>query len=388
MSNYIPRQITPILLQRLASFPVVAITGPRQAGKTTLVKSLLATLDQETMYLDLELPSDLNRLQHAELFLQEQKHKLVVIDEVQRKPELFPLLRALVDQQRTPGRFLILGSASPELLRQSSETLAGRISYLELTPFQYRELPDNNYLEHWFRGGFPPAYLANTDEAALQWLEDFASTFIERDLPQFGLYAPAQTLRKLLLMLTGVHGNLLNYSALANALGLTMPTVKRYLEYFERAYFIRYLQPWYVNVGKRLTKTPKLYFRDSGVLHYLAGIADMHQLYGNQLVGASWEGYVLQQVLANLPARTLPFFYRTKDGSELDLVLIKGNNPVLTVEVKFSDTPTLTKGNHLAIADVKAPLNLIVTPSGGDYPVAPNVRVCSLENLWNYLEPN
>lgn len=383
--NIYPRHITQTLFQRLETFPVVGITGPRQAGKTTLAKSIMDSVGKDTVYLDLELPSDLNRLKNAELFLLEQEQKLVVIDEVQRKPELFPLLRALVDRKREPGRFLILGSASPELLRQSSETLAGRISYLELTPFHYRELPDSDYRKHWLRGGFPPALFGPSDEAAFQWLQDFVITFIERDLPQFGLSAPAQTLQNLLLMLTGVHGNLINYSALASSLGLTMPTVKRYLEYFERAYFIRYLPPWYVNVGKRLTKTPKIYFRDSGVLHYLAGISDMNQLFGNQIIGASWEGYVTQQVIANLPARTLPYFYRTKDGSELDLVLVKGNKPALTLEIKFSNSPSLSKGNHLAIADVNAPLNLVVTPSGGDYPLEKNIRVCDMQSIWNYL---
>lgn len=381
----LPRALEGDLLQRLRSFPVVAITGPRQAGKTTLAKSIIPTVEKNTVYLDLELPSDLNRLQNAELFLKENEDKLVVIDEVQRKPELFPLLRALVDQKREPARFLILGSASPELLRQSSETLAGRIAYLELTPFHLRELAGRPYQKHWLRGGFPPALLAPSDQAAFQWLENFVITFIERDLPQFGLAAPAQALRNLLLMLSGVHGSLINYSTLARSMGLSMPTVKRYLDYFEYAYFIRYLSPWYTNVRKRLVKTPKVFFRDSGVLHYLIGISELNQLFGNQIVGASWEGYVIQQVAANLPARTLPFFYRTKDGSELDLVLVRGNQPILTLEIKFSDRPSLSRGNRLAIVDVGAPLNLIVTPSGGDYPLEETIRVCGLEHLWNYL---
>ncbi|MEK7253360.1 MAG: DUF4143 domain-containing protein, partial [Bacteroidota bacterium] len=224
-----------------------------------------------------------------------------------------------------------------------------------------------------------------SDDLAFQWLEDFVITFLERDLPQLGLSAPGQTLRNLLLMLTGAHGNLVNFSSLAVSLGITMPTVKRYLDYFEHAYFIRYLPPWHVNVSKRLVKTPKLYFRDTGVLHYLAGISNLNQLMGNQLVGASWEGYVLQQIIANLPPRTLPFFYRTKDGSELDLVLVKGNKPFLSLEVKFSDNPSLSKGNHIAMADVGAPLNLLVTPTSNDYPLDKHIRVCSLANIWSYL---
>lgn len=380
-----PRSVEPFLQQRLASYPVVAITGPRQAGKTTLAKSILEQLGRKTVYLDLELPSDLNRLSNAELFLKENEASLVVLDEVQRKPELFPLLRSLVDQRREPSRFLILGSASPELLRQSSETLAGRISYLELSPFHFRELPDGDFKKNWLRGGFPPALFASEEEIAFQWLQDFVITFIERDLPQFGLTAPSQTLRMLLQMLTGLHANLLNQSTLANSLGLTSPTIKRYLAYLENAYFIRFLLPWYANVGKRLVKTPKVYFRDSGVLHYLAGISDKNQLFGNQIIGASWEGYVVQQIITNLPSNVLPYFYRTKEGSEIDLVLVKGNAPVAAIEIKMSANPSMSKGNNLALNDLGNPPAFIVVPHTTDYPLNEQVRVCGLSDLWKYL---
>ncbi len=383
---YFTRYITPILLERLRTTPVVAITGPRQAGKTTLAKAILLQVAKKAIYLDLELPSDLNRLFNPELFLQEHEAELVVIDEVQRKPEIFPLLRALVDKRREPARFLILGSASPELLRQSSETLAGRISYLELTPFHFQELPQGFERLHWLRGGFPPALLARNDDAAFQWIEDFVQTFIERDLPQFGLNAPAQTLRNLLLMLTGVHGNMINHSNIANSLGLTVPTIKRYTDYIEHAYFVRYLSPWFVNVSKRLVKTPKLYFRDTGVLHYLAGIYSKDQLLGNQLAGASWEGYVVQQILSALPSRVSPYFYRSKDGAEVDLVLVKGSQPYLTVEVKLSEKPALSKGYRNAIGDVNAPMNIIVTPMEGDYPIEDKIRVCGMANVGKYIE--
>ena len=380
-----PRYIEQLLLLRLSTFPVVGITGPRQAGKTTLAKRIVSETGKETIYLDLELPSDLNRLRNAELFLRENEEKLVVLDEVQRKPELFPLLRSLVDIRREPGRFLILGSASPELLRQSSETLAGRISYLELSPFHLRELPGNDFKTHWLRGGFPPSLFAPDEATAFQWLEDFVTTFIERDLPRFGLNAPSQILRTILLMLTGIHGNLLNHSSLANSTGLTMPTVKRYLSYFENAYFIRLLYPWHINISKRLVKTPKIYFRDSGVFHYLAGISGFNQLLANQLAGASWEGYVLQQIIANLPPSVFPYFYRTKDGSEADLVLIKGNKPILVVETKMSANPTLNRGNRIAIADLGNPPAFIITPIEGDYPLEENIRVCDLGQFWRYL---
>lgn len=382
----IPRSITPALLQRLERFPVVAITGPRQAGKTTLAKVMLSFIQKESMYIDLELPSDLNKLRNAELFLKENQNKLVVIDEVQRMPELFPLLRALVDQHRVPSRFLILGSASPELLRQSSETLAGRITYLELSPFHFQEIDPGDFKLHWLKGGFPPAFLATSEDWTFQWINDFIQTFIERDLPQFGLNAPNQVLRTLLTMLTTVHGDLVNHSLLAKSLGISMPTVKRYLNYFEAAYFIRYLPSWHANVKKRLVKSPKLYFRDSGVFHFLAGIFHFEDLLAHRLVGPSWEGYVIQQILSVLPSSILPFFYRTQDGSELDLILVKGNQPVLAIEVKYSINPFLTKGNRLAIDFIKAPVNLIVAPIEDDYPLKPHIRCCGVGHIYKYLE--
>lgn len=380
-----PRYIEETLLERLSSFPVVGITGPRQAGKTTLAKSIVKSIPKSVVYLDLELPSDLNRLRNAELFLRENDTKMIVIDEVQRKPELFPLLRAMVDLRREPGRFLILGSASPDLLRQSSETLAGRISYLELTPFHFREFPEANFKRLWLRGGFPPALFTTNENFSFQWMTDFVTTFIERDLPLLGLTAPSQTLRNLLHMLSGVHGNLLNQSNLGNSLGITTPTVSRYLSYLENAYFIRTLSPWHINIGKRLVKTPKIYLRDTGVLHYLAGISNMNELLGNQLVGASWEGFVLQQIIAALPSNVLPFFYRTKDGAELDLILVKGNRPILAVEMKMSSTPTLSKGNRIALNDLGNPPLIIIAPEAGDYPIEANIRVCGLEHCQEYL---
>jgi uncharacterized protein len=383
--NIFPRNIASTLSERLKTFPVVAITGPRQAGKTTLAKTYISKLSSPWVYLDLELPSHLNMLRNSELFLKQNEDKLVVIDEVQRKPELFSLIRALVDMNRVPARFLILGSASPELLKQSSETLAGRISYLELTPFHWLELPNISYQKHWLTGGFPPALFAENEEHSFQWLEDFLATFIERDLPQFGLSAASQSLRNLLRMLLGNHGSLLNQNKLANSLGITMPTVKRYLSYLESAYFIRFLSPWHANISKRLVKTPKVFFRDTGVLHVIASIFNMNQLIGNQIAGASWEGYVIQQILANLPQGTQPYFYRTKEGSELDLILVRGEKPVIAFEMKMSSQPGLSKGNRIAMNDLGNPLTLIVAPSVGNYPLDENVQVCDIEHLWEYL---
>lgn len=383
--NTFPRFIEKELGKRLSAFPAVGITGPRQAGKTTLAKTIAERYDKETLYLDLELPSDLARLQNAELYLKEHVDKLIIIDEVQRKPELFPLLRALIDQNRQASRFLILGSASPELLMQSSETLAGRISYLELSPFHVRELPEADINKHWLRGGFPQALFAPEEEYAFQWLVDFINSFIERDLPQFGLNAPSRTLWTLLQMLSSVHANVLNQSMLANAIGLSSPTIARYLSYLERAYFIRFLQPWHININKRLVKSPKVFFQDSGVLHSISGINNMGQLLGNPIAGASWEGYVVQQIIANLPQHVFPYFYRTKEGSELDLVLIKGNKAIMAIEVKMSSSPSLSRGNRIALEDVGRPPLYIITPNAGDYPLEENIRVCDMLSFWKYF---
>lgn len=268
---------------------------------------------------------------------------------------------------------------------QSSETLAGRISYLELSPFHVRELPEADINKHWLRGGFPQALFAPEEEYAFQWLVDFINSFIERDLPQFGLNAPSRTLWTLLQMLSSVHANVLNQSMLANAIGLSSPTIARYLSYLERAYFIRFLQPWHININKRLVKSPKVFFQDSGVLHSISGINNMGQLLGNPIAGASWEGYVVQQIIANLPQHVFPYFYRTKEGSELDLVLIKGNKAIMAIEVKMSSSPSLSRGNRIALEDVGRPPLYIITPNAGDYPLEENIRVCDMLSFWKYF---
>lgn len=381
------RQIEPELVELVSDTPAIALLGPRQVGKTTLVKKLIGQFPHPAIYLDLESDSDLNRLRDAELYLQERAESTIIIDEIQRMPSLFPLLRSLIDRNRIPGRFVLLGSASPDLLKNSSETLAGRISYLELHPLLLEEVrAEISYREHWLRGGFPDVLQAASNSSAFRKMADFISTYLERDLPLLGIPANPRDMRLLVNMLVSVHGSLLNMSQLANSLKMSVPTVQNYLGYLENAFLIRRLQPWFVNISKRLVKTPKLYIRDSGMLHSLAGITDPEELAGNILLGNSWEGYVIQQAIAGLPYNVQPYFYRTQDGAELDLVLVKGSSVKVAVEIKYTNSPVLSRGNTLAQEDLGSPPLLVVTPSAEDYNMRENVTVCSIGTLAEHLK--
>jgi predicted AAA+ superfamily ATPase len=382
----IERTLITELLEQVAHMPAVAVLGPRQVGKTTLVKILETHFSKKVIYLDLESNQDKNRLQDAELYLSERQDNLIVIDEVQRMPELFPLLRSLIDRHRVAGRFILLGSASPELLQKSSESLAGRITYLELQPLHWGEVSSTiSYQQHWLRGGYPEMLLASSDKASNRRMNDFIGTYIERDLPLLGLPASSVVIRNLFSMLVSVHGNLLNTADLSRSLSLSSPTVHSYLDFLENAFIIRRLQPYYVNINKRLTKSPKLFIRDSGMFHALADITNNEALVGSLLVGSSWEGYVIQQIIAQLSYNISPYFYRTADGSELDLALIRGVNPVLGIEIKYSNSPKLSRGNYIASKDLGDIPLLVITPSATDYKMAENVDVCSLQTLNSYL---
>lgn len=380
------RHLFPELLERLSDMPAVAVLGPRQVGKTTLVQALESRVSKEVIYLDLESPQHRNRLQDPELYLSERQDALVVLDEIQRLPELFPLLRSAIDRHRVSGRFVLSGSASPELLQKSSESLAGRISYLELQPLHWGEVADHApYQQHWLRGGFPDMLLADSDRAANRRMNDFITTYVERDLPMLGLSASPNVVRNLLSILVGVHANLLNISELSRSLGMSVTAVSRYLDFLENAFLIRRLHPWYLNIKKRIVKSPKLYIRDSGMLHALADLADRESLAGSLWVGGSWEGYVVQQIIAQLGHNVRPYFYRTADGSELDLVLVRGVAPVLGIEIKYSNTPKLSAGNLIAAQDLGGIPLLVVTPSAGDYKLSPTVQVCELQSLKEHL---
>jgi uncharacterized protein len=384
----IERQLKTDTLETLGYLPAVAILGPRQVGKTTFVKQIATQLGRSSVYLDLEYTADRDKLRQPDLYFREHKNELVILDEVQRVPDLFPLLRVMIDEHRVPGRFLLLGSASPELLRMGAETLAGRILYLEMHPFDVRELAHITpvFPHHWLQGGFPDAFLAPQARYARIWMRGFVQTYIERDLPALGLTASPVLMRNLLGMLAHLHGSILVYADLANALDVSLPTVIRYVDFLENAFLIRRLKPYFVNAGKRLVKSPKVYIRDTGLLHHLLSIDDFDGLMAHPVIGNSWEGYIIQQVIANLNDATQPYFYRTKDKAEVDLVLVKNGVVVLTAEIKFSNNPSLSRGNTVAMNDLSAPQNLIITPQADDYWLTTNWRVCNFQTMWPYLQ--
>jgi uncharacterized protein len=384
----IQRIIGARILEKLKTTPAVALLGPRQVGKTTLVKEIAPLSGTDTIYLDLESFSDLNKLTDAEHYFLQRKDKLIIIDEVQRMPELFPLFRSVIDKERRPSRFLLLGSASPELLAKSSETLAGRISYLEMHPFNFVETGDAYSQEQlWLRGGFPEMFLAASDAESFEKRLDFIQTYIERELPMLGQKISPAVSRNLLRMLAGIHGGLLNYSMLSNSLGVDNNSIKRIIDLYEDAFLIRRLQPFYINVTKRLVKTPKLFIRDSGLLHALAGIEDMEELEGYAGKGSSWEGFVIQQIFSLLKPAISPFFYRTQDGVELDLVLIKGNRPILGIEIKYSNAPKITKATTIAAKDLEGLPIWIVTPGVEEnYSVNQHISVTGLKGILAVLK--
>ena len=385
----ITRRIFTEITESLSFFQVVSIIGPRQVGKTTLAKQIMTESAKPTLYLDLELQSDLFKLNDAELFLSQHSEKLIVIDEVQNKKELYPLLRALVDRTREPGQFLLLGSASPELIRHSSESLAGRIAYHQLHPFDLTEIPDNvSQNDLWVKGGFPNMLFAKNDDLARRWMENFISTYLNRDLLQLGLNASPKIIRNLWTMMAHLNGQLFNATTLGNSLGISTPTVKRYIDFLEDAFLLKSLHPFSWNMPKRLVKTPKIYLTDTGILHHLSGVTDFNNLSGNPIVGSSWESFVINQILALKKNQIDLYFYRTHHGAEVDLVFTKGLTVVATAEIKYSNSPQLTKGNFQAFDDLNAPMNYVITPSSDDYLFKERVRICSLKAfITNYLKP-
>ena len=381
------RHLSGTLRTCLSYFPAVAVLGPRQVGKTTLVKTLLTDFTKDVLYLDLEYVADQRRLQQPDLFFQANQDKLIVLDEVQQMPDLFPLLRAMIDQNRVPGRFVLLGSASPDLVRGSAETLAGRIVYLELPPLHLLEIqPQYNYRDHWLKGGFPDALQAPTPALWQFWMDSFIETYIQRDLPALGLAARPATVRNLLTMLAGIQSGPINYSDLARSLDVSMPTVRQHVDFLENAYLIRRLPPWFVNVGKRLVKAPRVFIRDSGLAHGLLDLHDYNALTGSALLGASWESYCIQQIVSRLAMNVTPYYYRTQNGAELDLVLVKGGQPVAAIEIRYTNTPSLKRGNTEAIADLQTTQNYILTPEASDYWLRADVKVCSITSVWAELD--
>lgn len=369
--------------ERLRDNPVVSLVGPRQAGKTTLARILAAESADAVHVFDLESPADLARLANPELVLRPLTG-LVILDEVQRQPDLFPLLRVLADRPGAPARFLILGSASPALMQNGSESLAGRVSFIDVTGFSLPELGADALQQLWWRGGFPRAYLAPDDAAARQWLEDFRRTFLERDIPQLGIQVPAATLGRFWTMVAHYHGQVLNLAELARALGASEPTARRYVDILSGTYVVRQLQPWFENLKKRQVRSPKVYVRDSGLLHALLGIADPPGLQSHPKLGASWEGFCLEQILAVCGDRGA-YFWGTHGGAELDL-LLRHDGRRLGVEFKFSDQPSTTKSMRVALQDLALDHLYVVHPGEHTFALDNAITAITLPALIDRLQ--
>ena len=378
----VERNLQHVVQQRLRQYPAVALLGPRQVGKTTLAKTIAAQ-HPGAMLLDLERESDRAAIERPELFFAAHRDRLLVLDEVQLVPQLFAALRPEIDADRRAGRFLMLGSASGELLRQSGESLAGRVSYLELTPLLAAELGSDlaGLQSLWLRGGFPMSYLATDDEASYIWRQDFIRTFLHRDLPDMGLRVPAETMRRFWQMLAHLQGQMFNASQLGLSLGgASHTTAARYLDALVDTMMVRRLPPHLPNIGKRLVKSPKVYLRDSGLLHAMLGLASVRDLQGHAIAGASWEGFVVEQVAARLPPDAQLSFYRTAAGAEVDLV-IEHRTQKVAVEIKFSSAPKPTKGFWQALDDLKVTRAFVVAPVSRRYPLAAGVDVLPVQEL-------
>jgi predicted AAA+ superfamily ATPase len=385
----IQRTIESTISQSLTFFPVVGILGPRQVGKTTLAKRLVERLAVPSIYFDLEISEDYQTLtENTTWVIDNNQDKIIVIDEVQKHLALLPQLRGLIDRNRKAGRFILLGSASPIFLQKSSESLAGRVAYHELYPLNFTEIESQNIgiNTHWHRGGFPDALLAPSDDFWWQWQQNFIKTYVEQDLSNLGLTASVTVTNNLLRMLAHLQGALLNYSTLSKSLGLTHTTIQRYVDVLEQAYLVRRLEPWYVNMSKRLVKSPKIYLRDSGILHYLHGIKSMTGLTQNPIAGVSWEGYVIEQIIQKLRDGVMPYFYRTSNGAEMDLVLVDGLKPVVSIEIKLSIVPALKRGSTESVADLQTTHNFVITPSGGNISIKPLWIHCNLSEAIEHLD--
>lgn len=360
--------------------PICAILGPRQVGKTTLAKMYIAKHSvQGAYFFDLENPLDLARLENPMLALGSISQQLIVIDEIQRRPDLFPVLRVLADQEEKKRKFLILGSASRDLIRQSSETLAGRIGYIELPPFSLFEVKNSNKL--WLRGGFPRSYLATSDADSYLWRQSYIMTFLERDIPNLGFNIPAQQLRRFWLMLAHYHGQIFNASELARSLGVSEHTVRKYLDILAGTFMVRILSPWFENLQKRQVKSPKIYFRDSGVMHALLGINNEEQLLGYPKLGSFWEGFALEEVIRTYEASSEEcYFWATHADAELDLLIIK-NNRRIGFEFKYTDAPKITKSMRIAQEDLKLDHLAVIYPGDKIFPMGENIMAYGLETF-------
>ncbi|MBX7258880.1 MAG: ATP-binding protein [Candidatus Hydrogenedentes bacterium] len=365
------------ILRFLDQFPVVLLLGPRQCGKTTLAREIAQL--QNATYFDLEDPQCPLQQESASLMLRDSTG-LVVIDEFQRMPRLFELLRVLADRRPLPARFLILGSVSPDLVKGASETLAGRVAYVPMGGFDLQEAGAAQWRTLWNRGAFPDSFLARDDDQSFEWRQNFIQSFLERDMPQLDIRAPAATLRRFWIMLAHLHGQTLNVSELARSMDVTHLMVRRYLDTLTGAFMIRQLQPWYENVGKRLVKAPKIYLRDTGLLHALLGLRNAEQAMANPRLGFSWEGFALEEVIRRLNADRDAFFYKAHGGTEVDLFLLREGKR-LGFECKWQDAPRATKSMHTALEDLKLDKLFVVYPGNHRYPLETRIEALPLPQI-------
>jgi predicted AAA+ superfamily ATPase len=392
----IKRHLQQLVTRALGFMPVVALLGARQVGKTTLALEVAKTIDKESAYLDLELDSDLAKLGDPEAYLKRFDNKLLIIDEVQRQPDLFRLLRGLVDMRKrageAAGQFLLLGSASRDLIQQSSETLAGRIRFLELSPFSvleayYADRSKFDLEKLWLRGGFPDSYLAATDDDSWDWRSDFIASYVEKDIPLMGPQIAAATMRRLWSMLAHGNGQQVNYSGLGQSLGVSYKTIKNYIDTLTDFYMVRQVPPWSGNTKKRLVKAPKIYLRDSGLAHRFLNITDMESLLGHPAIGASWEGLILENILNQISNRWTYSYYRTSAQAEIDLVLEGPKNEVWAIEVKRALSPTVSKGFHYACEDIGATKKFVIYPGEESFPLPGGIETMGIIQFLQLLEP-
>ena len=384
------RYLLSTLVEDLSCSSAVALLGCRQVGKTTLAFELGKHIAKPTLYLDLESEQDRAKLNQPELYLSTHLDKLVILDEVHRAPNLFPVLRGLIDSARRAGNhaslYLLLGSASLDLLKQAGETLAGRIAYLQLTPFNPLEIDNAQIDQLWLRGGFPQSFLATNELRSLRWRQDFIRSYLERDIPQFAPRISTETLRRFWGMLAHHQGELLNSAQLARNLGIDNKTAVNYLDLLVDLLLVRRLQPWHANIGKRLIKAPKVYVRDSGVIHALLNIADIEALLGHPVVGKSWECFVIENILNTAPSHAQGYFYRTSGGAEIDLLLAWPNGDLWAIEIKRSLTPKLERGFYSACEDLKPTRKFVVYAGQEEYPIAEDITAISLLGICSLLQ--
>jgi hypothetical protein len=389
ISMMLSRQALQSLSARLRESPAVVLLGPRQVGKTTLALTLAESWPTGCTYLDLERPADRLRMDDADAFLRAQGNRLVILDEIHRMPGMFEVLRGIIDERRRIGdrfgHFLLLGSASLDLMQQSGETLAGRVAYLDMGPINALEWPATDLDALWLRGGFPDSLLAASDAASLRWREDFVRSYLQRDVPMFAPRLPAETVGRLWTMLAHQQGALLQQTRLASSLGVSSPAVDRYIDLLVDLQLVRRLRSWSANVGKRVVKAPKVYVRDSGLVHALLGLGDAHALAGHPVCGPSYEGFCIDNLIAAAGPNCTPYSYRTHAGAEIDLLLERAGQPWMAIEIKRSTAPTLSKGFDIACTDLGIEQRWVVYPGAERFPMRHGAQAIGLAGLMDML---